>query len=411
MKRVAITGYGIISSIGNNVADVLDSLKTNKSGVEFVSEWANLGFKSCIAGTIKGIDKDYIRKQIGLKSRFMDDCALYSIMATNEALAMSKLSLDDLRNEKFACIVGSGISNTDSISRAGTKLKYNENKITPFDVARSMSSSCSANLVYYFGMKGRSYSVSSACATSLHNIGNAFELIRAGGANLAIAGGTEEVSSIVTSMFDAMRTALSSNYNNKPEKASRPYDKDRDGFVISGGAGILILEDLDHAINRGADIIAEIIGFGASSDGHDIIQPHPNGDGAYRCMKEAISIAKIDVSEINYINTHGTSTMAGDLAEITAIDRLFDKHKLPISSTKSITGHGIGAAGAQEIIYSLIMQKHNFISASMNIDAMDERFLDMNIVKVNQNTKIDTFLSNSFGFGGTNSSILITNKI
>jgi 3-oxoacyl-[acyl-carrier-protein] synthase-1 len=317
------------------------------------------------------------------------------------------LKPEDLSSERVACIVGSGVSNTEPIYQAGAKLFSSNGKITPYGVTRSMTSSCSANLVNFYGIKGRSYSISSACATSLHNIGHACELIRADRCDMALAGGADEVSAIMTANFDGMRSALSTAFNNTPQQASRPYDKKRDGFVISGGAGIVIVEELEHARKRNAPIYAEVTGYGASSDGHDIIQPQPQGDGAYRCLIEALEMAHCPVEKIDYINTHGTGTPAGDLAECLAVRRAFGDCKVPISSTKALSGHGIGAAGAQELIYCLLMMKHGFITASVNIEELDPAFMDVAIVRQNRDVTLNRVLTNSFGFGGTNACMIV----
>ena len=406
-RRAVITGFGIVSSIGNNCKEVFESLQKNRSGIVFVSEWAELGFKSCVGGTIKGIDIEEVRRKIGLKSRYMDLSGLYSALASQEAIENSCLSIEELASERVGCIVGSGVSNTEPIYQAGAKLFSKSGKITPYGVTRSMTSSCSANLVNLYGIKGRSYSISSACATSLHNIGNACEMIWSGVFDLALAGGADEVSAIMTANFDGMRTALSNAFNDAPEKASRPYDKKRDGFVISGGAGIVIVEEYERAKKRNAPIYGEIIGYGASSDGHDIIQPHPQGEGAYRCIKEAMEMAQCSAREIDYINTHGTGTPAGDVAECIAIEKAFGDYKVPISSTKALTGHGIGASGAHELIYCLLMMKQGFITASVNIEELDPAFTEFNIIRVNKEASLNKVLTNSFGFGGTNACLIV----
>jgi len=406
-RRAVITGCGIISSIGNNCQEVLRSLQDNKSGISYVAEWAELGFKSCVAGTIKGLDIDAVREKIGLKSRYMDMSALYSTLSSMEAIADSGLAPDDFSSERVACIVGSGVSNTEPIYQAGAKLFSGNGKITPYGVTRSMTSSSSANLVNVYGIKGRSYSISSACATSLHNIGHACELIWSDRCDMALAGGADEVSAIMTANFDGMRSALSTAFNKTPQQASRPYDKKRDGFVISGGAGIVVVEELEHARKRNAPIFVEVIGYGASSDGHDIIQPHPQGDGAYRCLQEALVMAQCPAETIDYINTHGTGTPAGDLAECLAINRAFGDYRVPISSTKALSGHGIGAAGAHELIYCLMMMKHGFITASVNIEELDPAFVDYAIVRQNRDAKLNRVLTNSFGFGGTNACMIV----
>jgi 3-oxoacyl-[acyl-carrier-protein] synthase-1 len=406
-RRIAITGCGVVSSIGNNCEKVLDSLRQNKSGIEFLPELLELGLNSCVRGTIKEIDIKRTRQAIGLKSRYMDLSALYAALAAQEAVADSRLSEEILVSDRTSCIVGSGVSNSDPLARGGQKVLTGKGRTTPFDVTRGMCSSCSANLAFLFGMKGRSYSISSACATSVHNIGHACELIQHGISDTVMTGGAEEVSSIYSAIFDGMRKALSTGYNDTPEKASRPYDIKRNGFVISGGAGIVILEELEHARKRKANIYGEIIGYGASSDGSDIIQPHPQGDGAYRCMQEAFAMQGISPREIDYVNTHGTGTPAGDISESLAIKNIFSDYKVPVSSTKSITGHGLGAAGAQELIYCLLMMKHGFISASMNIEEIDTACNHLNIVTENRQENLNKVLTNSFGFGGTNASLVI----
>ncbi len=406
-KGVVITGRGIVSSIGNNCAEVLESLRSNRSGIVGVPEWVDLNLKSCVAGTIKGLDLNEIRQNIGPKSRYMDFSALYTALAAMEAVEESGLVPEELSSVKVGCIVGPGFSNSDPIYQAGSKLFFNKGRIGPYGVTRSMANSCSANLVNLYGIKGRSYSIASACATALHNIGHGVELIKGGCCDLVLAGGAEEISAIYTSLFDGMRSAISTAFNETPEKASRPYDKKRDGFVISGGSGIVILEDYERAVKRGASIYGEILGYGASSDGHDIIQPHPEGDGALRCMEEALGMARCSPKDIDYINTHGTSTPAGDIAEAVAINRMCGEHKVPISSTKALSGHGIGACGVQELIYCLLMMEYGFITASVNIEELDPALPPVEIVLENTDAKMDKVLTNSFGFGGTNACLLI----
>jgi 3-oxoacyl-[acyl-carrier-protein] synthase-1 len=290
---------------------------------------------------------------------------------------------------------------------AGAKLFAKNGEITPYGIVRAMCSSCSANLANFYGIKGRSYSISSACATSLHCVGHACELIWGGQCDMVLAGGADEISEIMTANFDAMRIALSTAFNDTPEKASRPYDKRRDGFVISGGSGIIIVEEFEHAKKRNAPIYAEIIGYGTSSDGHDIIQPHPEGEGSYRCIKDALTMAHCPVEEISYINTHGTGTVLGDISEFMAIKKIFCDYKVPISSTKSLTGHGIAATGVQEVIYCALMMKHGFVSASVNIEELDPIFSDCDIIRENRQTKLKKILTNSFGFGGTNACLIL----
>jgi len=406
-RRVVITGMGLISSIGNSCGEVLNSLLENRSGISFVQEWADAGLKSCVGGTIKNFDFEKARQEIGPKSRYMDQSALFTVLAAKQAIEQSVLTDGDITSERTSCVSGSGVSNSEPLARAGMKISTGSGRTTPFDVTRGMSSSCSANLMYMFGLKGRSYSISSACATALHNIGHGCELIRADLADIVIAGGADEVTAITTAIFDGMRSALATGFNDRPEKASRPYDMKRNGFVISGGSGVVILEEYEHAKKRHAPIIAEVTGYGACSDGHDIIQPHPEGDGAFRCIREALAMASCSPEEIDYINTHGTGTPAGDIAEGLAINKIFADYAVPISSTKGLTGHGLGAAGVQELIYCLLMMQHGFITASVNIDEIDSKCAHLNIITENRQAQLKKVLTNSFGFGGTNACLIV----
>ena len=406
-RRAVITGCGIISSIGNDCDQVLQSLLNNTSGLAAVPGWRELGMKSQVGGTLEGIDEMAVRQEIGPNSRYMDLSALYSVLASKEAVRISGIQVEDLASERTGCIVGPGFASSEPIYSAGAKLHFKKGRISPYGVTRSMTSSCAANLANVYGIKGRSYSMSSACATALHNIGHAMELVEWGICDVVLAGGADELSAIYTSLFDGMRAAISTSFNEEPERASRPYDKNRDGFVISGGGGIVVVEDYERAQARGATIHAEILGYGASSDGHDIIQPDPTGDGANRAMTQAIEMAGCSARGVDYVNSHGTSTPAGDLAEARALDQVFGEYKPAISSTKSLTGHGIGASGVQELIYCLLMMKHGFITASVNIDELDPALPDLNIVTENTETDLQKVLTNSFGFGGTNASMLL----
>jgi len=406
-RRVVITGCGLVSSIGNSCDEVLASLKQNRSGIEHVPEWEAFGCKSLVAGTIKLPDVDSLRRDFGQKARFMDIAALYSLICAEEAITGSGIDRNDLAGERTACIAGSGFSSSEPYRQALDRVDGRVKRIGPFEVTRSMASSVSANLSAFYGIKGRSYSISSACATSLHNIGHAYELIKNGSCDVALTGGAEEVSPVFTCMFDGMRKVLSSGFNDEPHRASRAYDKDRDGFVISGGGGMVVLEEYERAKARNAPIYAEIIGFGTSTDGHDIVQPDPEGTGCYRCMDVALKDAQCLPSAINYVNTHGTSTPIGDLAEAAAIRKIFGSQPVRISSTKSLTGHGIGATGAQELIYCLLMMKESFVTASVNIENRDPIFDDLNIVTRNEYCELDTVMTNSFGFGGTNGSLIL----
>lgn len=406
-RRVVVTGSGIISSIGNSCDEVLESLKESRSGVEAVPEWSDYGMRSCVAGTIKLPAVEQLRDEIGPASRYMDLSAVYSLLSAQQAVEDSGLSEQQLSSERTGCIAGSAFSNSMPFSQAHDRISGRRKKVGPFEVTRAITNTVSAHLSYFYGLKGRSYSIGSACATSVHNVGHAYELIKSGVCDTVLAGGADEISPTITCMFDGMRKVMSSSYNDNPEKASRPYDRDRDGFVISGGAGIVILEEYEQALARNAPIYGEIVGFSASTDGHDIVQPDPQGNGGYRCMSEAISAAGCSPDQIDYVNTHATSTNAGDLAEIRAINKIFGKHTVKISSTKSLTGHGIGAAGVHELIYCLLMMREGFIAASANIENRDSDFDDVNIVTKNESHDLNMVLTNSFGFGGTNGSLVI----
>ena len=399
MKRVVVTGMGIVSSIGNNQREVLAALKNGASGVTRSAEYAELGLRSHVHGSID-IDLD---ARIDRKlRRFMGDSAAYSYIAMGEAIADAALEERDISQPRAGLIVGSGGgSNANMQAAIDTLRARGARKVGPTLVPRVMASTNSACLAVAYRIKGVNYSISSACATSAHCIGNACELIQAGKQDIIFAGGGDEIHWTSTLLFDSMG-ALSSNYNAEPERASRPYDADRDGFVISGGGGILVLEELGHAVRRGARIYAEIIGYGASSDGFDMVKP--SGEGAIRCMRLALR----DVAgDIDYINAHATSTPAGDITELEAIRVVFGEAIPPISATKSQTGHGLGAAGANEAIYSLLMLDNDFISQSLNIEQPDQAALGLPIAnKRIDNAGLKTVMSNSFGFGGTNACLV-----
>jgi len=401
MRRVVITGLGIVSCIGNNQSEVLDSLLNTKSGIVFSEEHKKYNFRSQIVGSIKNLNiSDHIDRK---KIRFMGDGSAYNYIAMQESIKDSGLEEKNISNEMTGIIMGSGgpsIKNVvlavDATRDSGPK------KMGPCIVPRTMSSTNSATLAVPFKIKGINYSISSACATSGHCIGNGMELIQFGKQNIVFAGGGEELNWGMSSMFDAM-TALSSKYNDTPEKASRPYDKDRDGFIIAGGAGVLVLEEYEHAKARGAKIYAELTGYGATSDGYDMVAP--SGEGAARCMSMALKTVKN--KKVDYINSHGTSTPVGDVKELEAIQSVF-KNEIPkISSTKSLTGHSLGATSVQEAIYCLLMIKNSFISASAHIENMDEKAKNFPIVtKVEKAKELNTVMSNSFGFGGTNATLV-----
>ena len=400
MRRVVVTGIGIVSCIGNNKTEVLDSLLNTKSGIVFSEEHKKYNFRSQVVGSVKNLDLDkHIDRKI---KRFMGDGSAYSYIALKEAIKESGLEEKNISNEKTGIVIGSGGPSIKNVYYAvDTIRKSAPKRMGPYIVPRTMASTCSATLAVPFKIKGVNYSISSACATSGHCIGNGMELIQYGKQDIVFAGGGEELDWALSGMFDAM-SALSSKYNNTPEKASRPYDANRDGFIIAGGGGALVLEEYEHAKARGAKIYAELTGYGATSDGYDMVAP--SGEGAVRCMKMALKTRR---NEIDYINTHGTSTPVGDITELNAIKETF-QNKIPkISSTKSLTGHPLGAASVHEAIYSLIMLENNFIAASANIKDMDDGAKPFPIVtKVEKNVSLNAVMSNSFGFGGTNSTLV-----
>jgi 3-oxoacyl-[acyl-carrier-protein] synthase-1 len=399
MKRVVITGLGIVSCIGNNKEEALTSLKEGKSGISFREDYKEMGFRSHVAGVVDIDFKEHIdRKQL----RFMGDAAAYAYIAMKEAIADSKLTDDQVSNTRTGIIAGSGGASSTNIVEAVDILRDRGIKrVGPYRVTQTMGSTVSACLATPFKIKGVNYSISSACATSAHCIGNAMEQIQMGKQDVVFAGGGEEEHWSMSCMFDAMG-ALSSKYNDTPEKASRAYDANRDGFVIAGGGAMVVLEELEHAKARGAKIYAELVGYGATSDGYDMVAP--SGEGAVRCMKQAL--ATVD-GDLDYINSHGTSTPAGDIQELKAIVEVFGGNSPMISSTKSLTGHSLGATGAQEAIYSLLMMENNFVCASANIETLDPAAETLNIVQERQDdVNIVRAMSNSFGFGGTNSSLV-----
>ena len=399
MKRVVVTGMGIVSSLGNNQSEVLKSLKKAKSGIEFSEKYAEMGLRSHVYGSISEIDTSDVidRKML----RFMADAAIYNAIALDEAIKQSGLSPEIVSNERTGLIMGSGgASNQNVVEAADILREKGIKRVGPYRVPRAMGSTTSACLSTLFKIKGINYSISSACSTSAHCIGNAMEQIQLGKQDVVFAGGGEELDWSLTMLFDAMG-ALSSKYNDTPEKASRAYDANRDGFVISGGGGALVLESLEHAEARGAHIIAELVGYGATSDGYDMVAP--SGEGAKRCMELAISTVS---GSIDYINAHGTSTPAGDMKELQAIKQVFNS-KIPlIGSTKSLSGHALGAAGVNESIYSLLMLENDFVAESVNIETLDEEAEGMPIVRQTTQLKLNRILSNSFGFGGTNACLV-----
>jgi 3-oxoacyl-[acyl-carrier-protein] synthase-1 len=400
MKRVVITGVGIVSSLGNNKDEVTDSLKNGRSGIVFAPEYEENGMRSQVHGAIKNLDfKEHIdRKQL----RFMGDAAAYSFIAMKQAVEDSGLTEDQISNPRTGLVAGSGGgSNSNATEAVSIAKERGVKRIGPYMVTRTMGSTVSACLATPFKIQGINYSISSACSTSAHCIGTAVEQIQLGKQDVVFAGGGEELHWTMSVLFDAMG-ALSTKYNDTPEKASRAYDADRDGFVIAGGGGMVVVEELEHALARGAKIYAEITGYGANSDGYDMVAP--SGEGAVRCMELALSTVNGDV---DYINPHGTSTPVGDTKEAAAIRDVFGAKVPKISSTKSLSGHSLGAAGVHEFIYSLMMLENDFIAPSVNIETMDPECEGMPIVTaLEENAGLTRMMSNSFGFGGTNASLV-----
>ncbi len=400
MRRVVVTGIGIVSSIGNDKNEVLASLREGRSGIEFSEEYAELGLRSHVHGSIKMEPAERIDRKI---YRFMGDGAAYNYIAMQEAIADAGLEEGEVSHERVGIVMGSGGPSTKDIVEAADILREKGIKrVGPYRVPRVMSSTHSACLATPFKIRGINYSISSACSTSAHCIGNAAELIQMGKQDRIFAGGGEMLHWTLTLTFDAMG-ALSSKYNDRPQAASRAYDANRDGFVISGGAGVVVLEELETARARGAKIYAEVVGYGATSDGYDMVQP--SGEGAVRCMRQAMERVE---GRVDYINAHGTSTPVGDIRELEAVREVFGDDIPPISSTKSLTGHALGGAGVMEAIYSLLMMENNFICASANIEQLDPGAEGIPIVRERMDDVVlDTVMSNSFGFGGTNATLIL----
>ena len=399
LKRAVITGIGAISCIGNNISEITKSLKLGSSGIRFNESYKELGMRSHISGSINLNLKDLIdRKHL----RFMGEAASYAYLSTAEAIKDSGLDLSRFSSQDVGVIAGSGgASSRSQVEAADIVKSKGVKRIGPYRVTQTMGNTVSAALATFFGIKGVNFSISSACSTSAHCIGSALEQIQLGKQKIILAGGAEDEHWTMSSMFDAMG-ALSSSYNESPEKASRPFDKDRDGFVIAGGAGMLVVEELDHALERNADIYAEITGYGATSDGDDMV--HPSGEGATNCMLKAVEMHGKD--NIDYINAHGTSTPAGDPVELESIKKVFIDKIPPISSTKSQTGHTLGAAGALESIFSLLMLKNSFISKTLNLSSSIDEGEGLDLVSEVRDQDLDAVMNNSFGFGGTNVSLV-----
>ncbi len=401
MRRVVITGMGIVCSLGNNKAEVLAALRAGKSGIRFKEQYKEMGMRSQVAGQVLNLDQDALidRKQ----KRFMGDAAAFAYIAMKEAIDQAGLTPDLMSNNRTGLIAGSGgASSQNQVEAADILRQKGIRRVGPYMVPRTMSSTVSACLATSYQIRGINYSISSACATSAHCIGNAMEMIQLGKQDIVFAGGGEEEHWTLSCLFDAMG-ALSAGYNETPEKASRAYDANRDGFVIASGGGMLVVEEYEHAKKRGANILAELVGYGATSDGADMVAP--SGEGAKRCMQMAM--ATVD-TPIDYINAHGTSTPVGDVAELGAMREAFAGKKIPpISSTKSLSGHSLGAAGVHEAIYSLLMLQNDFIAASANVETLDPQAEGMPIVTTRRDgVKLNTVMSNSFGFGGTNATLV-----
>ncbi len=399
MKRVVITGLGLVSCLGNDRNSVANSLREGRSGIRAMPEYAELGFRSQVAGKP---DIDFEARIDRKQRRFMADTAAYACVSMQDAIADAGLSAGQIVDPRIGIIAGSGggscaatVETADLLRNKGVR------RVGPYMVPKTMCSTVSANLATAFGIRGVNYSISSACATSAHCIGAAMEQIQLGKQDLVFAGGAEELHWSQTVMFDAMG-ALSSKYNATPEKASRAYDADRDGFVIAGGGGMVVVESLEHAQARGARILAEIVGYGATSDGADMVAP--SGEGAARCMRQALASVE---SPIDYVNTHGTSTPVGDVAELGALKEVFGPKVPAFSSTKSLSGHSLGAAGVHEAIYCLLMMEHGFIAGSANIETVDPAAAGLPLVRASRDAVLNTVMSNSFGFGGTNATLVL----
>ena len=399
MRRVVVSGMGIVSSIGNTTQEVVSSLREAKSGISEATDYKTMGFRCHVHGAPK-VDLDALVDRRA--RRFMGDGAAYNFIAMEQALRDSGLGEKDIVNERTGLIMGSGGPSAKTIvASADTARNRAPKNVGPFAVPKAMSSTCSANLSTWYKIKGVNYSITSACSTSAHCIGNAGELIQWGKQDIVFAGGGEELDWTLSVLFDAMG-AMSSHFNETPHKASRAFDKNRDGFVIAGGGGVVVLEELEHAKARGAKIYAELVGYGATSDGHDMVAP--SGEGAIRCMRQALSSVK---GSVDYINAHGTSTPVGDVTEIKALREVFGNKIPPVNSTKSLTGHSLGATGVQEAIYSILQMKGGFIAESANIEEIDPEVADAPIVRSRiDGAKIERALSNSFGFGGTNATLV-----
>jgi 3-oxoacyl-[acyl-carrier-protein] synthase I len=408
-RRVAVTGLGIVSCLGHSYDEVIQHLRRGKSGVRGVPEWSQFGIKSLVAGTLEGVDAKKRAAKISKELLLgMSDAAVYCSLSALDAVEDAGLTKTELQSIRAGCIVGSGTGSVVTVYNAA-KLAYSgeARRIGPFTILRCMSSSPSAAVANLLKVHGPSYSISAACATSAQNVGHACSLIRSGLLDVAVAGGGEEVNELVAACFEGQRMTLSTGYNERPEAASRPFDVARDGFVISGGGGIVILEEMSHAQARGAKVRAEIIGYGATSDGYHMVAPKPDGEQAAACMRMAIDDAGIRPEQIDYINAHGTSTVAGDNAEVRAMRLVFGDRVPAFSSTKSMTGHAIGAAGVHELIHCIGMLEQGFLAPSINVDRLDPAFEGLALITESVSCSPTTVLTNNFGFGGTNASLVL----
>jgi len=404
LKRVVVTGLGIVSSIGNNQQEVSDALREGRSGISFSQEYADLGFRSRVHGEVKLNTEELIERKL---RRFMGDAAAFNYLAMQQAVEDAGLTAEQISNPRSGLVVGSGGASNENVVLAADLLRSKGvRKVGPFMVPRTMGSTTSACLGTAFKIKGVSYSISSACSTSAHCIGNGAELIQLGKQDIVFAGGGEELHWSQSVLFDAMG-AMSSKYNDTPDKASRAFDVNRDGFVIAGGGGLLVLEEREHALARGAKIYCELVGYGATCDGHDMVQP--SGEGAQRCMQQALSTVE---GRVDYINAHGTSTPVGDTKELGAVREVFGDDIPHINSTKSLTGHALGAAGVNEAIYSILMMQGDFVAASANVEELDPAAVGLSIVRERlDNAGLNIVMSNSFGFGGTNACLVFQRPV
>ncbi|MFQ5350928.1 MAG: beta-ketoacyl-[acyl-carrier-protein] synthase family protein [Thermoanaerobaculia bacterium] len=410
--RVAITGLGIVSCLGHDYATVMARLRRGESGIRAMPEWAELKLTSLVAGPIEGLDDRLATAEIPKRMRGASTrAAVFCSLAALDAVADAGLSTEELDRRRIACLVGNSSPDGAAIHQASELIRGGRTRrVNPYTCYRSMGSGTSAIVANLLGVHGPSYSISSACSTSTHNIGNAFEMVRAGVVDGAVAGGGDDVSELIAGTFQALRVALSTRHNDTPQTASRPYDADRDGFVLSGGAGVVVLESWEIAEARGAHIHAELAGYAANSDGHGLVLPEPEGRYGAECVRQALADAGVELSELGYVNTHGTSTVAGDASEVKALGAVFGDAVPPFSSTKSMTGHALGAAGAHELIYTVGMLEGGFLAPSINIENRDPEFAGLPIVTETVERQVETALSLNFGFGGTNA-VLVARRV